>query len=208
MNPAYLVEGHLEQKFIQTVCPGHRVQRINCNGESVNLSQIAKRVGSLGRLLKSKHDLLIIIFDREQRSETSEEIEREFIKHLKDENLETNVIVAVPDRHIENWILADFETFKAISNTSKSPEEFEGCSGKSKIKSFLPPGKPYIETINGVAWLKACRPVEIAKNSVSFSRLLTAPSALDCWWFKKEVQSQIPALLENPTDSQAGSKGN
>jgi hypothetical protein len=74
-DPAYIVEGDLEQKFIQNVCPGCSVRRLNCNGRDVSLEAIARRVGTLGRLLHKRHSPIIVVFDREGRPEPSEQIE-------------------------------------------------------------------------------------------------------------------------------------
>src|ERR1044072_2910006 len=102
-RPAYLVEGDLEQKFIQNTCPGCKVQKINCNGDDVSLEAIAKRVGSLGRFAHTRHSPLIVIFDRERRDETSEQIEAKFREILTHEQIQVPIIVGIPDRDTESW---------------------------------------------------------------------------------------------------------
>ena len=42
-NPAFIVDGHTEQKFISSICPGQPIRRTNLNGKSVQLSAIAKK---------------------------------------------------------------------------------------------------------------------------------------------------------------------
>ena len=110
-RPAFLVEGDLEQLFIQLVCPGQPVRKINCNGDKVLLTEIAKRVGTLARLLHKRHDPIIVVLDREKREQSSIEMENELLGHLKNEDIHSDVIIGVPDREIENWILADYESF-------------------------------------------------------------------------------------------------
>ena len=184
IKPAFLVEGDLEQKFIQSVCPGSPVQKINCNGDRVEISAIAKRVGTLGRLLQKRFRPLIVVFDREKRNLSCDEIELELRECLKSEDLNVETLIGIPDREIENWILADFETFIHCSGCDEELnfEAFEGTSGKSKIKSMLPSGKAYVETVEGVAWLKQCRAKKLAERSPSFAKLATILQPLQCWW--------------------------
>lgn len=186
-KPAYLVEGDLEQKFIQSVCPGCPVQKINCNGSETSLEAIAKRVGTLGRLLHKRHSPLVIIFDREGRPESSEQLEERFLVVLKSEKLEAPVIVGIPDRNVESWILADYEAFlqSAKLSVSAPTRSIEGSNGKTAIKRLIGEGRSYVETIDGVAWLKAARPTVIQRHSPSFGRLFPALAGLDCWWLKR-----------------------
>jgi Domain of unknown function (DUF4276) len=185
-KPAYLVEGDLEQKFVQNTCPGSPVKKINCNGERTSLEAIAKRVETLGRLLHKRHSPLIVVFDREGREESSENLEKTFLEVLAQEKIDVPVIVGIPDKNLEAWILADYEMFlqSAKLGASTPISDFEGRNGKSVIKQLLGDGKSYVETIDGVAWLKAARPDVMQKYSPSFNRLFSALSNLDCWWLK------------------------
>ena len=186
-KPAFLVEGDLEQMFVQNVCPKVPVQKIGLNGESVSLAAIAKRVGTLGRLLQKKgYRPLVIVFDRERRSVTCQEIEEDLRTHLVAEDITTELIIGIPDRDIENWILADHEMFATCTGANSSDCEgpFEGAKGKAKIRELLPKGGSYVETIEGVAWLKKCRPRQMAARSASFSRFAEALRGLGCWWLQ------------------------
>jgi hypothetical protein len=196
-RPGYLVVGDLEQKFIQQVCPGHPVQKINCNGDQTSIEAIAKRVGTLGRLLHKRCSPLVVVFDRECREQSAEEIEKQFTDALAQEEIDVPVIVGIPDRNIESWILSDYPTFLESAGLPQSSpvSSFEGRNGKSIIKNALGTGKSYVETIHGVTWLKAARPPTMQANSPSFNRLFTALAALDCWWLK---QLQLP-LAESPS---------
>ncbi len=187
-QPAYLVEGQHEQMFIQDVCPGSPVQRINCNGNRTSLQAIAKRVGTLGRLLHKRYSPLVVIFDREGRRESPEEIERAFAGLMAQEEIDCSIILGVPDRNVESWIIADFEMFaRCIDLKSTSiPIRSEGKNGKAIIKKLLGKRKRYVETIEGVAMLKAARASIIRSQSPSFNRLFTALSPLDCWWLNRD----------------------
>jgi hypothetical protein len=202
-KPAYLVEGHLEQKFIQNICPGCPVRKINCNGDDTNIEAIAKRVGTLGRLLHKRYSPLVIVFDREGREKSSEELEKAFKEILAQEKIDVPVIVGIPDRDIEAWILADYEMFtqSAGLGTITPFSTFEGRKGKSVIKQALCYGKSYVETIDGVAWLKAARAAVMKEHSPSFKRLLTALFELDCWWLR-ELEFGLTINLDSTPPSE------
>ena len=186
-KPAFLVEGDLEQKFIQNVCPGCPVRKINCNGDDVSLEAIGKRVGTLGRLLHKRCSPLVVVFDRERRTDTAQMIEVNLSEILEHEAIQVPIVVGVADRHIENWILADYETFARSAGISKSVpvRSFEGKKGKSAVKRALGANRSYVETIDGVTWLTAARPTVVAQNSPSFKRLAEALVSLQCRWLNQ-----------------------
>jgi hypothetical protein len=188
-KPAYLIEGDLEQLFIQNVCPKFCVRRIGLNGDNVSVPAIAKRVGTLVRLLQRRYRPIIVIFDREARSATCDEIERELRDCLRNENIDVGLIVGIPDRDVENWILADYDIFCECSGCTAPapPTGFEGVKGKTKLKKLLSERRPYIETIDGVQWLKRCRANKIAEHSLSFAKLMSSLQELPCWWLESTV---------------------
>jgi len=55
----------------------------------------------LGRLLHKRHSVLVVVFDREGRTESSENIKLVFIQILKAEGIQIPVIIGIPDRDIE-----------------------------------------------------------------------------------------------------------
>jgi len=204
-KPAYLVEGDLEQKFIQNICPGCAVQKINCNGDKTSIDAIGRRVGTLGRLLHKRHSPIIVVFDREGREESAETLEQAFQKALSHENIDVPVVVGIPDRNIEVWILADYDRFlQSVGLGPKSPTvSYEGCNGKARMKQLLGNSKTYVETIDGVAWLKAARPAVMQTSSPSFNRLFSSLSGLDCRWLK---QLELP-LTTNIDPARTDSAG-
>src|SRR5208283_793778 len=110
-KPAFIVEGHLEQDFVQAMCEGSPVRRIGCNGNDVKIDAIAKHVATHARLLQRRFDPLVVVFDRERRKETCAELERALKTELVNQSVTARIIVGIPDRDIESWILSDFETF-------------------------------------------------------------------------------------------------
>ena len=184
---AFLVEGDLEQRFFQNVCPTSPVRKINCNGEDVSIEAIAKRIGTLGRLLQKRYSPVVVVFDRERRTKSCEDIEAEFRKALTHEDINVPIIVGIPDRDTENWILADPESFARCVEIERSriPLALEGTKGKTEIKKLLPPKKTYVETIDGVTWLKKARPTVMRENSPSFARFADALKDIQCWWLQE-----------------------
>jgi len=186
-KPAYLVEGDLEQKFVQNICPNSPVKKINCNGDSTSVEAIAKRVGTLGRLLHKRYAPLIVVVDREGREQSAKDLQAALAGELALEKLDVPVIIGIPDRNIESWILADYQMFlqSAELKAAGPNPSFEGHNGKSVIKKALGEGKTYVETIHGVSWLKSARPALMAKHSPSFNRFFSALAGLECWWLKQ-----------------------
>lgn len=46
---------------------------------------------------------------------------------------------------------------------------------------------PYVETIQGVQWLKRCRANKIREKSPSFDKLAAALEKVQCWWLESAI---------------------
>lgn len=181
-SAAFLVDGHLEQYFIQQVCPDHPVHRINCNGHNVSLNAIAKHVASHCRLFNNRYYPIIVIIDREDRDETSVELCNSLIGLLRQEGVRDLIIVGIADRMVENWILADQIVVKEHPNRRQlAPTHPEGLHGKNEITKCFP---QYHETTLGVDLLLKCKPSRIRKNSESFNRLYNQLPKKGCKWLQ------------------------
>jgi len=64
---------------------------------------------------------------------------------------------------------------------------FEGTKGKTKLKGLLPREQPYVETIQGVRWLKKCRATKIPAASPSFAKMMQSLAGIPCWWLESAV---------------------
>lgn len=82
MPAAFIVDGLTEKKIIQRLCKGVTVRTLSLNGKNVALTAIAKAAFSLIKLFKGRHYPIILIVDREGRSDTSEDIEEELARLL------------------------------------------------------------------------------------------------------------------------------
>lgn len=180
-NPAFLIDGFTEKLVLEKVCPNTKINRINCNGSSVSIESIAKRVSSLIRLLNNRHYPIIVVIDREDREMTTIEIEKALQDELTKAGVKDDVRIGVCDRMIENWILSDWETF-AENCTSEGvikPENTEGLKGKSFIKKVHP---SYQETTDGVNLLLKASPKKMYENSTSFRQFADKITDINCEW--------------------------
>jgi Domain of unknown function (DUF4276) len=177
----------MEQLIVQSLCTGAPVRLINCNGHGVTLEAIARRVGTLGRLLQRKYRPLVVVFDRERRTEESSDIKTSFLQLLHQEGIKSDVIVAIPDTMIENWLLADLSTLSSCVGITVGSEiiNFEGSNGEKELKRLLPKPLVYVKTIHGVQWFLRCRPEAMKKGSKSFSDFYEALSSVPCRWLEQ-----------------------
>jgi hypothetical protein len=178
----------MEKLVVEALCPGSAVRIINCNGDDVALEAIAKRVGTLARLVHNRFSPIVVLIDREQRQAESSKIKRELLALLSQENINGPVVVGVADRMIENWILADCETFSRLANIKITlPEDgFEGTGGEARLKALLPNSLTYVKTIHGVEWIKNCDADTLRQKSASFREFANALSNVKCSWLAQK----------------------
>ncbi len=176
----FLVDGDLEQRFIQEICPGRRVMKIGCNGRSVKSEAIAKRIKTLVGTIRTKTPVIACV-DLEDRKMTALDFARDLQQELQKIGItQSQVIINVVDRMIENWILADLEA----TGLQRRQPSADGFNGKSMIKKQIP---NYQETTTGVALLKKVRHSIAVQSSPSFQQFSTivSPHVSDCWWLKR-----------------------
>jgi hypothetical protein len=179
-NPAFLIDGHLEKKVLQNICPSAVIRILQCNGKDVALQAIADRVSTHCRLFHGKYYPLIVIIDREDRKETAQDIIDDLLNLLNANGITDKMIIAVADRNIENWILGDIEL---ISDLHPSVRQYckngtDGFNGKTVLKKSI---TNYHETTIGVDLLTKCRPSKM-RSSPSFEYLYQQVTQLDCRW--------------------------
>lgn len=183
--PAFFVDGQMEQKFIQNICPKAKVQLINCNGDDVKLEAIADRLASLIRLMRQRFSPVIVIIDREKRQQSAEQVQIELKSLLEQRGVDVEVMIGVADRMMENWILADEELKVELSGETRG-RDFEGIDGKQEIKKWI---RPYHETVQGVALLRRCRPSRMQSSDSFrkfFEQLRKDKSLKECWWINQD----------------------
>lgn len=180
-RPAFFVDGQTEQRVLQRICPGKPIRVIGCNGHTVALEAIAKRLKTHITLLNNRHYPVVVLIDRETRESSASEIKEQLEAELNKLDLKVEIIVGVCDRMIENWMLGDQKNFlNQIGRKNRLKEsEFEGLKGKSVVKKYFP---EYHETTDGVNFLASADPKEIYKNSPSFRSFVNALEEIECHW--------------------------
>lgn len=180
-KPAFLVDGFTEKLVLEKICPNTKINRINCNGSSVSLESIAKRVAILIRIMNNRHFPIIIVIDREDREMTVLEIEQKLKEEIIKAGIADDIRIGVCDRMLENWILSDWESYTESCKTENivKPEIIEGIKGKSFIKKTYP---TYQETTDGVNMLLKANPKAMYDNSESFKKFVHKIIDIKCEW--------------------------
>lgn len=171
-NPAFLVEGQMEQAIIQRICPGVPVRLIGCNGKGVSMEVMAKTLRARFLRLERSHPI-VVIFDREKRVEERDELLRSLSSKLDSFGYKGRYVLGMPDRTTEMWILSDWDGVRLKKPDLKEYSgSIEGENGKSIIKRLLPDNVIYHETTLGVELFCSARPERIYSANLSFRELL------------------------------------
>mgnify|MGYP000855345319 CR=1 FL=1 len=186
-RPAFLVDGYTEKLIVEELCPGSKVRRIGCNGNTVSIDAIAKLVASQIRLMNTQFHPIFIVIDREDRKEEAHAIAENLEGQIRLHGINETIRVVVCDRMIENWNIADWENLKSSVGNElpfDKPLNTDCCNGKSQLRQHLP---NYQETTDGVRLFKSARPSVLVENSPSFRRLHDALYDVNWWWKSKEL---------------------
>ena len=172
----------MEQLILQRICGDVPIRKIGVNGDDVGMDVMAKFVETQIRLLNNRHYPIIIIFDRERRVDTCENLKSELFKKLNAKGIARNqLVIGIPDRTIENWILSDTEIIEKRYGVTIRQKVFEGDFGKKIIKEAIKNVASYHETTTGVTLFLECRPAKMKSNSKSF-RLFA--NSVNCRWLQ------------------------
>lgn len=183
MVAAFIVEGQMEQRIVQSLCTNAPVRLIGTNGKNVAMKAIASRVGAQMRLLRNCYPF-VVLFDREQRQQSCDVLRQELLVELENEKVDVEqVIVGVADRNIENWILA-CSNVRAKYNI-QGPTE--GCNGKARLKAALhAANEQYGETTIGVELFRGIDVRAALAASASFNQFAELVVS-HCLWIRKHT---------------------
>jgi hypothetical protein len=120
-------------------------------------------------------DEVIILMDFENRPETYEHFLSRIRKAFDNSNLALRVAVAIPNRMIENWYLADIECLcqhKKYLKKHLKQKNYEGTHGKRELKKCFIKGIDYCEIKHGPELFLLVRPTVASANSASFRYFL------------------------------------
>lgn len=184
-NPAFIVDGQMEKKILQKICPNRPIKLLNCNGKNVSYEAAAKYAATHIRLLKNYYPI-IIVFDRENRADSPDVVASSLYNAIIEHQIQNvEIHIGVPDCMTENWMLADITAINSYYSLEQpSPQEcFESVNGKSRIRNII--GKyRYGETQDGPEIFSKCSIDKMYKNSQSFKAFINLIKTINCTWLE------------------------
>jgi hypothetical protein len=174
---AAIVEGHTEEHFVKKTYGAVRVSRGIPNGRTVSTEVIVEAVLDALELVSGDVTKVIILFDREGRTQTAAELAEAVRSGISDRCGNRALYIGVSDRQIENWILADIETMRSLYDPSFNYPG-DGVSAKSLLKR-LNNGVSLGPTDTAIL-LKSCSAIRGAAVSESLSDFLRQ---IDFHWY-------------------------
>ncbi|XYK79945.1 MAG: hypothetical protein ROO70_19590 [Labrenzia sp.] len=167
-NPAFIVEGLQEQNIIRRLCPNSRTVLLGINGNAVEIEQIARRVATLFRLFNNRHYPIFLIFDREKRSRTHDELLILLTNELSKLDIpEDQFVIGIPDNKIECWIMPFIGEDGTILPEASQSYDGINCVGELE-KRIKNSGVDYHKTTTGVQLFCSINPSSLANVSDSF----------------------------------------
>lgn len=183
-NPAFIVEGSMEQKILAKICSGQPIRRIGCNGDNVSINRLCDFIETQIRALKNKNHPIIVIFDREKREKSCNEIENEVIDEMNCRGLnEHDIRVFVADRESEDWYLKDIDS---ICKHYGLPKPLSNLKGKGGIEKLISPVTAYHETTIGVDLFFIVQHEIVAGKCKTFKKLLESAIDVNCRYFTEK----------------------
>ncbi|MDZ7860955.1 MAG: DUF4276 family protein [Candidatus Krumholzibacteriota bacterium] len=155
-STVFLVDGQTEimaikAKFYMECGSAPEFRKVGCNGKSVTAEGYASAaLGTLNAVLRDRFLHIVCVVDREKRrllaknfgKKLRESIIRKVVENtkIKEDDIENKLVVFVPDRMFENWILSDIEGIKSCSYLIKQScrqKNFEGKNGVRELKNIM-----------------------------------------------------------------------
>lgn len=190
-NPAFIVEGDMEQRILGRICRGQPIRRIGCNGDDVPIERVCEFIGAQIKTLNNRHYPIFVLFDREKRSETVEEISSQVALELEKLGYgEIDVRVFVADREFEDWYLLDRET---ICHEFDIPDLVGPLKGKGGLARLISPYIKYHETTVGVDLFFLVSHKTIADNCSVYKRLIENAVEVECRYFLDYFEFRLEA---------------
>lgn len=157
---AAIVEGHTEKQFFEYSLPNVMAMRTIKNGQS--LETLLDSIVTSVQTVPYSRQVIFIWFDRENLPDCCSDLEDQVRSAIAPYVQGKTVYVGIPDREVENWLLAD------IHGATDSEIEYDYTHEGIK-------GKPVFENVCGLKSpgdkaraLKRARPSIIAQRSPSF----------------------------------------
>ena len=152
-------------------------------GHTASASEIANKSRKQILILAAfRCSQVVVVLDFEGRALAYQKFLAQLIEGFRSIQLPISISVAVPNRMIENWYLADIEflaTKKAFLRPGIKQRPFEGRNGKALLKRLMRKGISYSETKHGPELFEILRFDVARRNSPSLADFLTKLQAKD-----------------------------
>lgn len=174
------VEGDMERNALKKRL-GIKARKIGINGNMVQMSAIARNL-STDLMSFPKDSRVVIVFDRETRSQSCEELASNLMDLLKCDFPEMEFCIGIPDRDMESWLFADRDLIsKHFKKRVGRRARFEGEVGVHAVKKHIGTGC-YDKMTDGVAILMKSNWATISANSASARRFPIKHFIPGCDW--------------------------
>lgn len=180
-NPAFIVDGFTEKNIIDRICPNRPIRRTDLNGKNVTLDKIAERLGTYLRLFNNRYYPIIVIIDKEDRTESCEQIINYLIEKLNELGFkDQDIRISIADRMIENWLIADTRIF----SDNEIPSKIDGVNGSAILKKKY---GSYSKSTDCLKIINSFNPEIAYRTSSSFKQFIHNIDDLECSFteFKK-----------------------
>lgn len=172
-----------EDRFTQ-ICAGQPIRRIGCNGDDVSIARMCDFIETQIKTLGNKNYPIVIIFDREKRTESCAEIEVSVRENLSSRGLAAQDIrIFVADRESEDWYLKDTDSICAHYGL---PQPLSPLSGKGGVEKLMKPVTDYHETTVGVELFFVVSHEKVAEQCPIFARLIATAIEVNCRYFQAD----------------------
>lgn len=146
-------------------------------GHTASVKEIASKARKQILMLGAfRCDRVVVVVDFETRAVLYKEFVEDLVAEFQRASCPMPVAIAVPNRMIENWYLADIEFLskhKAFLRGGLKQKIFEGKDGKGELKRRMKKGTSYSETKHGPELFEILRFDVARKNSSSFDEFLS-----------------------------------
>jgi 5S rRNA maturation endonuclease (ribonuclease M5) len=145
-------------------------------GHTVSISDIVNSSRKQVSMLRDYAcEKVVVLVDFEMRGDDYAEFVTNLRHTFTSHYIDCHVDVAVPNRMIENWYLADIEHLsrqKTFLKNNLRQKNYEGLNGKEELKKCFASGYSYSETTHGPRLFAILRFDVARQNSASFSDFL------------------------------------
>ncbi|MFA4987596.1 MAG: hypothetical protein WC712_13520, partial [Candidatus Brocadiia bacterium] len=152
---------------------------LKTDGPRGHTAKVAEIANQAFKQIKMLTDLqcssIVVVLDFEERTESYGAFVASIRRAFQSLDCDADVNIAVPNRMIENWYLADIEEIsrkKAFIRKGLKQKSYEGKNGKDEVKKCMARKMAYSETMHGPQMFSVVRFDVARTNSQSLAEFL------------------------------------